>query len=356
MRKITALMDPNQNPNQLQDQETFDTNMAAVIDGFVLRGEQENALADDMEELFATMSATAAGGAYSFPYIFDSSTADGDPGVGKLRLGSTTQNASTVMRMDVQIVGGADISTALADLRAVTSAVKGSIRVVKMSDPSKWITFDVTTVALPSGYRNLTVSARATGGGLASPFTNGDALLVCIERNGDKGEDAVGALQLLSSVTVSSPVAQIDFLNIFSAAYDKYIIELQGITPATASQLEMHLAAGGVADAGSQYRYLWTNGQMSNGANINRIPLSYAHGNGYTLTVEVRNANGSGAKSIGWRGTQNLTNSPAGDCTVTGEGVYRGGSPASGFRLYMNGPVSNITAGTVRIYGVKNTI
>lgn len=307
----------------------------------------------NIEALAGRVDSYAAGGAYALPYIFDTATADADPGAGKLRLSSATQNAATVMRVDV-IAGGQDFTTLLDSFAASNSTVKGALRLVKQGDPTKWMTFNMTALAAPSGYRNFTVTC--TDSSSASPFVNGDPLMLFFQRSGDKGEDAVGALQLLASVTVSSPVAQIDFLNIFSAAYDKYIIELQGITPAIGSQLEMHLAAGGVADTGSQYRYLWTNGQMSSGANINRIPLSYAHGNGYTLTVEVRNANGSGAKSIGWRGTQNLTNSPAGDCTVTGEGVYRGGSPASGFRLYMTGPVSNITAGTVRIYGVKNTI
>lgn len=353
MRKITALMDPSQNPNQLQDQEKFDTNMANWVDGMVLRGEQENALADDMEALFATMSATAAGGAYSFPFIFDSSTADSDPGVGKLRLGSTTQNAATVMRLDLQAVGGADMTNVLADLRAATSAVKGSVRVVKMTDPSKWLIFDITAVALPTGYRNLAMTWRATGGGLASPFANGDALLVCIERSGDKGEDAVGALQLLSSVTVSSAVAQIDFLNIFSSAYDKYIIELQNINPSVAARLNMILAAGGVADTGSFYRYSWSTSGMSSGTLRNDIPLYYDTGNAFTFTIEVRNANSTGTKSIGFRGSHNQTVSPIGDSAVFGEAVYRGTSPASGFRLFMNNS-TNIVSGTIRVYGVKN--
>lgn len=348
MRKITALMDPSQNPNQLQDQETFDTNMAALIDGFVLRGEQENALADDMEELFATMSATAAGGAYSFPYVFDSSTADSDPGVGKLRLSSATQNAASItMRIDLQAVGGADMTNVFADLRTATSAVKGSIRVVKMTDPSKWLIYDVTAVALPTGYRNLTMTWRATGGGLASPFANGDALMVFIERNGDKGEDAVGALQLLSSVTVSAAVAQINFLNLFTSAYDKYIIEIQGLTPAAAAILRMRLAVGGVIDSSSLYNPMSANSGGGNAANtLEFYELSALVA---TMTVEVRNTNSSGLTTIGARGAYTQTSTPL---SVTKEGVYRGTAPVTGFSLYFSS--GNITAGVVRVYGVKN--
>ena len=345
MRKITALMDPSQNPNQLQDQETFDTNMAGLIDGFVLRGEQENALADDMEELFATMSATAAGGAYSFPYVFDSSTADSDPGVGRLRLSNGNQTAAALLRIDNQIVGGVDISPVFADLGAVTSAKKGSIRLVKQSDPSKWITFDVTAVATPTGYRNLSVVSRVSSG--INPFANGDALLVFIERNGDKGEDAVGALQLLSSVTVSAAVAQINFLSLFTSAYDKYIIEIQGLTPAAAAILRMRLAVGGVIDSSSLYNPMSANSGGGNAANtLEFYELSALVA---TMTVEVRNTNSSGLTTIGVRGAYTQTSTPL---SVTKEGVYRGTAPVTGFSLYFSS--GNITAGTVRVYGVKN--
>ena len=52
----------------------------------------------EINALVANMNAFAAGGAYAFAYAFDSATADADPGAGKLRLGSATQNTSTVRR------------------------------------------------------------------------------------------------------------------------------------------------------------------------------------------------------------------------------------------------------------------
>ncbi|OIJ39610.1 hypothetical protein [Massilia timonae] len=345
MRKITALMDPSQNPNQLQDQETFDTNMAGLIDGFVLRGEQENALADDMEELFATMSATAAGGAYSFPYIFDSSTANADPGVGKLRFNVTNQSAAGVIYIDHQIVGGVNVDSIYAVLAAVTSAVKGSIRIVKQTDPSRWVLYDVTGAVPGSGFRGLPVVYRSGSGG--NPFANGDALLVFIERNGDKGEDAVGALQLLSSVTVGAAVAQINFLSLFTSVYDKYIIEIQGLTPAAAAILRMRLAVGGAIDSSSLYNPMSANSGGGNAANtLEFYELSALVA---TMTVEVRNTNSSGLTTIGVRGAYTQTSTPL---SVTKEGVYRGTAPITGFSLYFSS--GNITAGTVRVYGVKN--
>ena len=353
MRKITALMDPSQNPNQLQDQETFDTNMAGLIDGFVLRGEQENALADDMEELFATMSATAAGGAYSFPYVFDSSTADSDPGVGKLRLSNGNQTAAGFLRIDNQIVGGVDISTVFADLGAVTSAKKGSIRLVKQSDPSKWITFDVTAVATPTGYRNLSVVSRVSSG--INPFANGDALLVFIERTGDKGEDAVGALQLLAPpAIVTTPLAQIDFLNLFTSAYDQYRIVVQGMIPAAASRLALRLATGGTVDAGNNYRTA-INQFATSSAPVSSINLHMESGTEFTFIIDLVNANGAGLKPMSLAGVYNQSINPTGPTIVAGTAVYAAPAAASGFRLYMT-TGANITAGTVRVYGSKNVI
>lgn len=176
---VTALTDLTKLPNQSQDQATFDANWAYTLEQMVLRAQQEN-------ETAANLNAIAAGGAYAFPYIFDSTTTDGDPGVGKLRLGSATQNASTVLRIDTAIVGGADISNVFFDLGAGTSAVKGSIRLVKQGDASKWMIFDITAVTSMTGYRNLAVAHRV--GSAASPFANTDAVLVYIERSGDKGD------------------------------------------------------------------------------------------------------------------------------------------------------------------------
>lgn len=134
------------------------------------------------------MSSFAAGGAYSFPYAFDSATADADPGLGRLRLNTSTQNAATVMRVDQQMVGGASIAAFLDALGAGSSVIKGSIRLVKVADPTSWMLFDVLAVAAPTGYRNLTVVHRASSS--ASPFSGDNSIMVYIDRAGDKGEDS----------------------------------------------------------------------------------------------------------------------------------------------------------------------
>ncbi len=151
----------------------------------------------------SAMSAYAAGGAYSVPFIFDGlSQADGDPGPGKLRLSSAAQNASTTLRLDLSSSGAQDYTGIIDTFDASTSSTKGSIRLVKQGDPSKWLTFDVTARAAPAGYRNLTVVN--TGGSSASPFVNGDALMLFFQRSGDKGSQGIQGTGFQNLVVIST--------------------------------------------------------------------------------------------------------------------------------------------------------
>lgn len=179
MAGITTFLDTAQMPGRAQDQQTFDNLMAAVMQNFPKWGSEVNAT-------FGAFNAGMAGGAYAIPYIFDSATADADPTAGKLRLDNATQNAATTLRLDTTSSGIGDVTSILDRFDASTSTIKGSIRLVKQGDLTKWLTFDVTARAAPTGYRNITVTN--TGGSAASPFVNGDAVLLYFQRTGDKGD------------------------------------------------------------------------------------------------------------------------------------------------------------------------
>jgi hypothetical protein len=144
----------------------------------------QKVMVTQMNAALAQFNAALAGGVYALPYVFDSATADADPGPGKLRLSSSTQNAATTIRLDTT-VGGQDYTSVIDTFDASTSSVKGSIRLVKMGDLTKWLTFDVTARAAPTGYRNITVTN--TGGSAAGPFTNGDGIMLFFQRTGDAG-------------------------------------------------------------------------------------------------------------------------------------------------------------------------
>lgn len=191
---------------QRGDRATFSQRVDAFLTWLV-------ALIPQLNSFVAGLSARDSGGANTFVYAFDTATADADPGPGKLRLGSATQNTSTIMRIDEADGGGVDITSVLTALGAVTSNTKGSIRLQKNTDPAAWLLLDVTAVATPAGYRNLTCIPRASSS--ANPFVNGDVVQVFIDRNGDKGDgggtptqqqirDAVGVMPIANGGTAAT--------------------------------------------------------------------------------------------------------------------------------------------------------
>lgn len=141
----------------------------------------------------------AFGGALTIEYTFSTTTTDSDPGSGVLRLSNATQASSTVIRADLLDINVTDWTTALDSFDDSTSTIKGHIRLVKKTDASKWLTFSVSALATPSGYRNITVVN--TGSSASSPFANADDILLHFSRTGDKGDagSAAAAGSILQS-------------------------------------------------------------------------------------------------------------------------------------------------------------
>jgi hypothetical protein len=135
----------------------------------------------------AASSASAANSALILgaQYTFSTTTADADPGAGLLRLSNATQNASTVIRIDLTDKNGADLTAFLDTFDDSTSGVKGQIRLVKSNDATKFLIFNITSLASPAGYRNVTVAN--IGFSAASPFANTDPVSIVFTRSGDAG-------------------------------------------------------------------------------------------------------------------------------------------------------------------------
>lgn len=135
----------------------------------------------------ATSANTINGGATALRYIFSTTTADSDPGSGNLRLDNATQNLATVIRADLNDANGTLLTSLLDSLDDSTSIVsKGQFRLVKRDDITAWITFNLTSLASPVGYRNYSV--LVTGSSAANPFANLDPVVLIWERTGDKGD------------------------------------------------------------------------------------------------------------------------------------------------------------------------
>lgn len=173
---IDALPTP---PSRGDAPATFITNADAFLAALPTFRTQANALA-------AAMNAVAAGTALAIPLTFSTTTTDADPGSGNLRLDNSTQNAATTIRTDLIGSDGSDWTNVLALFDDSTSSIKGYITLKKQNDGTKFLLFSVSAVASPSGYRNITVSNVAYSA--ASPFADGDAIVLEFTRNGDKGD------------------------------------------------------------------------------------------------------------------------------------------------------------------------
>lgn len=334
---IQTFLDESKLPFRTLEQKVFDAAVDYVFRNFPKWGREVNAT-------LAALNALAAGGVYAFPYVFDSSTVDSDPGVGKLRLSSTTQTGAAALRMDVQILGGVDISNVFADLRAATSSVKGSVRLVKMTDPSKWAIFDVTAVALPVGYRNLSVVARASSS--VNPFANGDPLIVFIDRNGDSGT-APGATELLAeSNYAGNPATAATFPTVFTPDYEWYMIDIPSLEFSSTTIVRFQYYTDGILNNANSYLDTQAGGgAIGTPATMGRISGSASRISGL---LQIRGVNTNWTKNYqfdgnGWGSGQ--MSPQAWRCS------FESGGQVSGFSIHQTS--GTVISGRVRVYGVK---
>lgn len=151
----------------------------------------QKAMVPQINTVLANLNSIAAGGAYAIPYQFSAVTANADPGAGWLRLSPTVnQNQSTTIYLDPIGADGKDYTSIIDTFDASTSTVKGTVRLVKVGDLSKFLTFDVTARGTPTGYRSLSITN--TGSSAASPFVTGDSIILYFQRTGDKGDTNSG--------------------------------------------------------------------------------------------------------------------------------------------------------------------
>lgn len=147
------------------------------------------------------------GGPFEIAYTIDAnSVADTDPTPGGLRFGSIPQFSATVLRADIL---GSDLASVSVLLDAInsgsTSAVKAKGRIFKTSDLTKYLNFDIMSVASPSGYRNITIVPTG-GNGEANPFAHNDAVILTWLPTGDKGNAGTIAVGTVSTGVPGSNV------------------------------------------------------------------------------------------------------------------------------------------------------
>lgn len=182
-------------PARTMDQTAFDNAMALLMANLPLWGAQVNATE-------AGMNAIAAGGAYAIPYVY-AATSDSisTPAGGFLALtpNGGVQNVATSLFLDLKSANGVVVTSILDTFDLSTSTVKGTVRIVKATDPTKFLLFSVSGKGGDATYR--TIAIANIGGSGANPFTAGDAVMLFFQRTGDKG--ATGAAAAFPLLKVS---------------------------------------------------------------------------------------------------------------------------------------------------------
>jgi hypothetical protein len=133
-----------------------------------------------------------AGGAVNISYQFDTTTTATDPGPGKLRLNAGTQNAATVIYVDVLDQAGSDWTTILDTFDDSSSSPKGTMRIFGRDAPTHWIAYSLSSITSHTGWREFNVAV--IGSSSANPFAAADNISLAFDRTGDMGNTgATGA-------------------------------------------------------------------------------------------------------------------------------------------------------------------
>lgn len=330
----------------------------------------QDALAD-----FAAKQAAAASanGVLAINFTFSTTTGDADPTAGKVRLNNATQNSSTAIRVDLLDSLGEDWTSVIDSFDDSTSTVKGQVRLAKVADGSKWITFDLTAKDSSSGYRNLTVSV--TGSSDTNPFADGDPLLLTFTRTGDKGttgntgangsngtNGADGSPKLLSVVPASGALsALVD--DTFDSTYDVYLIigcDLTVSVDGAALRAQFELANS--IDTGANYKYHSqsnTSGGTTYSSQANTghtyINMILDIGNAASKCANImvwvfKPTSTSHQKAVRYEGTAfESGNNPV---VISGTGSNTSTSALTGIEFY---PSSGTITGTFYLFGLKKS-
>lgn len=175
------------------------------------------------------------------------------------------------------------------------------------------------------------------------------------------------SLVQVSSQTVSSSVATVDFDGVFSATYQHYYLSVEGFTPATdGARLYMRLGTGSdpVTYQTTGYSARQDGGSAGNtvalvaATSTTSIPLqrdaagwgldNTASTGGLLCSAHIKNPYTSDLTFCVWQSTHKAANDPD-ILTIIGCGGYMTATTITSLRLLFN--TGNITGGTATVYG-----
>jgi hypothetical protein len=155
----------------------------------------------ELTAFLSALTALAGGGGFSIPYKFSTTTTAGDPGNGFLRLNTASAATATAMYLDLVGSDTRDYTALVDTMDDSSSVVLGQIRLMKVTDPSRFMCFNLTLLTTATGYRQLAIVS--TGYSDTAPFVNNEVVLLHFTRTGDRG--SVGPAGSIVRRTASTP-------------------------------------------------------------------------------------------------------------------------------------------------------
>ena len=122
----------------------------------------------------------------SFDYTFDTSTANSDPGTGKIRLSNSTQTSAAEAYIDITDDNSNSIQSFLLSIKAVTSAIKGHMRIASRTDSTQFLLYPIDDLTDNTGWWTLDLDTISSSGG--SAFINNQDILISFTTVGDRGD------------------------------------------------------------------------------------------------------------------------------------------------------------------------
>jgi hypothetical protein len=170
----------------------FNSYMEQLVTFYDTNNAEMTVLVSQFNDFITTLNGQVGNTTAAMTLVYTNLTADTNPGAGLVKLGSATQNTSTVIRVSLQDSAGKTWTNTIDSWDDSTSSSKGQLCMFSLADETKWINFSITSIASPSGYRNITVAPLSSSA--ANPFTNGEAVGLRFTAKGDKGDTGSGGV------------------------------------------------------------------------------------------------------------------------------------------------------------------
>lgn len=161
--------------------------------------------------IFALPAAAAAEmqGLTGLPYVWDSGTADADPGTGRLAWNNAAVASATEIYINETGPNSEPFGPILAKWDDQAGTTKGHLWITKVGTPTTFAHFDVVSTETDSGaYKKWTIS-NGTGNGTFADGDNINVIFVPIGRGatGEAGVDAGVRWDFDASTTMANPAA-----------------------------------------------------------------------------------------------------------------------------------------------------